>query len=212
MGVYHRWPEFQFGLLAAGDGHLLAAGNAAPLRYDEDISELPDDGWDWALFTATAQQAEGIAPNMLCALSITVDPAAQKRGLSGEMVRVMRRLAAQAGYRQLIAPVRPTWKRRYPLIPIQAYMDWRNVDGLPFDPWLRTHVRCGGQLVKPCHRSMSMQGDVAGWETWTGVPMPGSGHYVVSELLAPLQVNRDADRGIYVEPNVWTVHRLTESE
>jgi len=29
---------------------------------------------------------------------------------------------------------------------------------------------------------------------------------VAPDLLAPLQVNREADRGVYVEPNVWIEH------
>src|SRR5258708_31304265 len=36
----------------------------------------------------------------------------------------------------LIAPVRPSWKDRYPLIPIAEYAAWRRADGLPFDPWM----------------------------------------------------------------------------
>ncbi len=206
MGVYRRWPEFQFALLDPDGGRLFAGGNAAPLHFDGTAADLPDGGWDWALFTATAQHAVGTTPNLLCALSITIDPAAQGRGLSGAMVRVMRRLAAEAGLARLIAPVRPTWKNRYPLIPMATYAAWTTADGLPFDPWLRTHVRTGGRIVKPCLRSMSLQATVAGWEASTGLALPGSGHYTVPALLAPLQVNRDADRGVYVEPNVWVEH------
>lgn len=207
MDVYTRWPEFQFALLDA-DGALLAGGNAAPLAYTGALADLPDEGWDWALHTAATQAGAGTTPTLLCALSITVAATAQGRGLSGVMVRTMRELAAAAGLTHLIAPVRPTLKPRYPLIPIQTYMHWTAVEGLPFDPWLRTHVRAGGVIVKACPRSMSLQGTVEGWEQWTGLAMPGSGHYVVPELLAPLQVNRDADRGLYIEPNVWVAHAL----
>ncbi len=212
MGVYTRWPGFQFGIFDAVDGRLLAGGNAAPLAYTGDLAALPDEGWDWALHTAATQAAAGVAPTLLCALSITVEPAVQGRGLSRVMVRAMRSLAAAAGFSHLIAPVRPTLKPRYPLIPIQDYLRWTTTEGLPFDPWLRTHVRAGGVILKACPRSMSLQGDVAGWERWTGLALPGSGHYVVPELLAPLQVLRDADRGLYVEPNVWVAHTLHEGE
>lgn len=208
MGVYTHWPHYQFALLDAADGSLLAGGNAAPLAYTGALADLPDEGWDWALHTATTHVRTDVQPTLLCALSITVATAAQGRGLSGVMVRTMRELAAAAGFSHLIAPVRPTCKSRYPLIPIQAYMHWTAADELPFDPWLRTHVRAGGGVVKACPRSMSLQGNVAGWERWTGLKMPGSGHYVVPELLAPLQVNRDRDRGVYIEPNVWVAHVL----
>ena len=49
------------------------------------------------------------------------------------------------GLDALIAPVRPTWKERYPLTPIERYVLWRREDGLPYDPWLRTHERVGGE-------------------------------------------------------------------
>ncbi len=212
MGVYTRWPGFQFGIFDAVDGRLLAGGNAAPLAYTGDLADLPDEGWDWALHTAIAQDAGGVAPTLLCALSITVEPDAQGRGLSGVLVRAMRSLAADAGFRHLIAPVRPTLKPRYPLIPIQSYLRWTTAAGLPFDPWLRTHVRAGGAIVKACPRSMSLQGTVAGWEQWTGLAMPESGQYVAPELLTPLHVNREADRGLYIEPNVWVAHALHEEE
>lgn len=208
MGVYTRWPRYQFALLDAADGSLLAGGNAAPLTYTGALADLPDEGWDWALHTATAHAETGVRPNLLCALSITVAAAAQGQGLSGAMVHAMRELATADGFSHLIAPVRPTWKPRYPLIPIQTYLRWTAADGLPFDPWLRTHVRAGGVIIKACPRSMTLQGDVAGWARWTGLALPGSGHYVVPELLAPLQVNCERDRGVYIEPNVWVAHAL----
>src|SRR5690606_3308553 len=67
MGVYRRWPQFQFALLDPDSGRLLAGGNAAPLHFEGAAADLPDGGWDWALFTATAQYEAGTAPNLLCA-------------------------------------------------------------------------------------------------------------------------------------------------
>jgi hypothetical protein len=66
----------------------------------------------------------------------------------------MRDLAARSGYSSLIAPVRPTWKERYPLIPMDEYARWTREDGLPFDPWLRVHARLGAQLLEVCPASM----------------------------------------------------------
>jgi len=47
---------------------------------------------------------------------------------------------------------------------------------------------------------------VAEWESWTGLPLPGSGDYVIPDGLAVLHVDRDADLGSYHDPNVWMRH------
>ena len=35
---------------------------------------------------------------------------------------------------------------------------------------------------------------------------PQTGDYVVPGALVPVQIDRERDQGIYVEPNVWMVH------
>jgi hypothetical protein len=54
----------------------------------------------------------------------------------------------------VIAPVRPTWKERYPLISIEEYMGWRRGDGTHFDPWLRIHELVGGEIIAAAPASM----------------------------------------------------------
>ena len=43
-------------------------------------------------------------------------------------------------------------------------------------------------------------------EQWTELALPESGAYVVPGALVPIQVDRERDEGVYVEPNVWMVH------
>jgi hypothetical protein len=62
------------------------------------------------------------------------------QGLSRLLIEGMRELAGRAGFSSLIAPVRPTWKDRYSLVPMDRYARWTREDGLPFDPWLRVHA------------------------------------------------------------------------
>jgi hypothetical protein len=50
-------------------------------------------------------------------------------------------------------------------------------------------------------------GTVAQWEEWTGLTLPSTGHYVIPDGLSPLYIDREADLGTYVEPNVWVQHR-----
>jgi hypothetical protein len=49
-------------------------------------------------------------------------------------------------------------------------------------------------------------GTVAAWEEWTEMALPESGAYVVSGALVPIEIDRERDEGVYVEPNVWMVH------
>lgn len=160
------------------------------------------------MFQGEQDHAAGMAPRTACALSVTVNPAYQGKGLSRLAIEVMRAMAVEAGLSRLLAPVRPTWKARYPITPMAEYATWMNADGLPFDPWLRVHVRLGATIVKPCERSMLIAGSVAEWETWTGIQFPATGRYVAPGLLAPVEIDRPRDEGVYIEPNVWVEHRL----
>ena len=111
---------------------------------------------------------------------------------------------ASGGLRGVLAPVRPTLKERYPLIPIERYVTWRRDDGAHFDPWIRLHERVGGEILAPAPRSMVIEAPVADWEDWTAMRFPADGTYIVPGMLAPLEV-RDGV-GVHVEPNVWLRH------
>ena len=45
----------------------------------------------------------------------------------------MRDAACEHGFTELVAPVRPSWKARYPLTPMERYASWNTAQGLPFD-------------------------------------------------------------------------------
>ena len=145
-------------------------------------------------------------PNTLSALMATVSLQRRGEGLSGLLIQAMRTVAGRSGFDHLIAPVRPTWKVRYPLVPIERYMQWRREDGLPFDPWLRLHERLGGRMLAPCPESARFTATVADWESWTGMAFPESGDYVVPGALALVHIDRERDVGEHVEPNVWVRH------
>ena len=200
------WPELQLVLVDAS-GEVAAAAQSAPLFWDGDDEDLPE-GWDDQFERSVAGRAAGEKPNTLGAIQIAVAPERRGQALSGLMVEAMRASAQDAGFRALIACVRPTDKARYPLLPIATYAAWRRDDGLPFDPWLRVHVRAGGRIVHAAPHSMTIDGTVAEWQEWTGLRFPVSGPYVVAGALAPVEIDLAEDRGIYYDPNIWTVHPL----
>jgi len=193
-------PEFQFHLLDDRE-EILARARALPVRWDGSIDDLPE-GIDGAIVRGFD---EGDA-NVLCALLVQIPKDLQSRGLSRVAVEGMLELARRQGLTALIAPVRPSWKEYYPLVPIERYAGWRRADGLLFDPWMRVHERLGAAVLKPEPRSLRITGTVAEWEEWTGMTYPESGDYWFRGGLAPVAIDRDGNRGSYWEPNVWMRH------
>ncbi|MEA2023839.1 MAG: hypothetical protein U9N79_06035 [Actinomycetota bacterium] len=126
-------------------------------------------------------------------------------------VQTMRNLAVDAGIDALIAPVRPSYKERYPLTDIQRYVTWTRGDGMLFNPWLRVHQRVGASIMKVARESMTISGTVADRETWAEMRLPSSGDHIVPGALAPVKMDVENDRGRCVEPNVWMLHALTRS-
>ncbi|MFC1475492.1 GNAT family N-acetyltransferase [Candidatus Zixiibacteriota bacterium] len=207
-GLYQHFPEYQFALTTHEKEEVIAIGNSIPLAWDDDPRELPDEGWDWALQRAFADFAAGHPPDTLSAIQIIVTPKHRGQGLSSRMVREMKSIAQAQGLRSMIAPVRPSLKNRYPLIPMERYIHWRNENGLPFDPWMRVNAKLGAAIIKTCERSMRIAGTIAEWEEWTGMSFPESGEYIIPGALAPVTVDCSADRGTYIEPNVWMHHQI----
>lgn len=198
------WPDTQLVLLDANDA-IAATANTSPLAWDGTDEGLPT-GMDGQFLAAVAGHAAGTPPDTLGAVQIIVDPARRGTGLADLMLAAVRGSAVARGYRAVIACVRPTWKARYPLAPIERYARWTRSDGQPFDPWIRLHLRAGGRMARPEPASMRITGTVAEWESWTGMAFPESGAYVVPGAAAVVHIDRDADLGSYHDPNIWIVH------
>ncbi|SRR6266511_4724291 len=195
-------PQFQFHLLGEGD-EVLARARSIPVRWDGTIEDLPA-GIDGAI----ARGFDEGGANVLCALVIMVPRDLQSRGLSAAAMKGLRDIADRHGLSSLIAPVRPSWKERYPLVPIERYAAWRRPDGLFFDPWMRVHERLGATILKPEPQSLRITGTVAEWEDWTHMAFPESRDYWFPRGLATVAIDREADSGSYWEPNVWMHHSL----
>lgn len=196
--------EFQFYAWDAEREEVVAVGMAVPAAWDGDAGSLPDGGIDAVVEARFAEPRP--EPTVLCALQILIAPEQRGHGLSVRMIRRMSEIGRDHGLDTLIAPVRPTLKHLYPLTPMDRYVSWRRPDGTHLDPWLRTHERLGAKIVKVAPHSSTVPASVAEWEEWTGMTFPESGTYVVAGALAPVEIDRERDEGIYVEPNVWMVH------
>jgi len=192
-------PDFQFHVVE--DDEIVARARSIPIRWDGTVEDLPA-GIDGAI----ARGFDEGGANVLCALVIMVPRAVQGRGLSAEALKAMIEIARRQGLEALIAPVRPSWKDRYPLTSIERYATWRREDGLLLDPWMRVHERLGAEILRPEPQSLRITGTVAEWEEWTGMAFPEKGEYVFPGCLAPLAIDCEADAGRYWESNVWMRH------
>lgn len=202
--VVAEYAEFLFYAWDDEREEVIGVGHAIPAAWDGDTASLPDGGFDAVIEARFAPEPP--TPTVLCALGITIAPECRGQGLSRRMIERMAEIGSDQGLDTLIAPVRPTLKHRYPLTPIYDYLSWRRQDGTHLDPWLRTHERLGANIVKVAPESVVVTGTVAEWEEWTEMALPESGAYVVPGALVPLEIDRERDEGVYVEPNVWMVH------
>ncbi|MFF0205235.1 hypothetical protein [Streptomyces sp. NPDC005017] len=183
----------------------VAGGWGVPLRWDGTVGDLPG-GYTDALARAVEGREQGLEPDTFVICGAVVTPSLKGRGLGGEALLALRRAAEGAGLTRVLAPVRPTAKEQYAITPIESFMDRRRDDGTHLDPWIRTHERLGAEILAAAPASQTMTGTVAEWEKWTGLRLPISGEYVIPGGLSLLRVDRNADSGVYHEPNVWMRH------
>ncbi|KAK2831909.1 hypothetical protein FQN49_007045, partial [Arthroderma sp. PD_2] len=99
---------------------------------------------------------------------------------------------------------------------------------LPFDPWLRKHVRLGGRIVKVARSSMTIRGTGAEWEEWSGIDVRQRAQKAMEvrentwalgeevpltfhpqACLAPVKYYPSTYIGEYIEPNIWLFHSLS---
>ena len=206
--IYRSFPEYQFALIEENSDRVLAVGNALPLVRIDKSGNLPDGGLDWALEHCYHNLDSEKNFDTLCAFQIVVVRELLGKGLSYDAVKEMMRIGRDNGLKKLIAPVRPSLKSKFPLIPMQEYIAWKNEEGLPFDGWMRVHARLGATALGICSKSMLIEGTPDEWERWTGMKFPESGEFVVPGALVPVRIDRENGKGIYIEPNVWMVHTL----
>lgn len=198
--LFPEHADLQLLVVDARAGEVVARGRTIPFRWDGSLDDLPH-GIDDAGLRAVEEDAE---PTALSALAAEVLGSYRGQRLSSVVIAAMAEVARERGLGSLVAPVRPTWKERYPITPIDRYVRWRGDDGLPFDPWMRIHARLGASTLRAEPQSMEISHPAADWETWVEMRFPEDGEYVFPGGLAPLTVS--AGMGHYWEPNVWMLH------
>lgn len=201
-------PEYV--LFAEDDrGDVVAGAYSVPFALGaEGRGRLPARGWDEVMVWAFSDLRRERRPDTVSAISVSVAPHAQGRGLSAVMLSALRDNARARGFREVVAPVRPNAKHLEPRTPMEEYARRVRPDGLPQDPWLRVHARAGATVESVAPASMTVAASLEDWREWTGLPFDTDGEVVVPGALAPVRCEAERGYAVYVEPNVWMRHPL----
>lgn len=189
--LYEDFRELQLILYEEETDTLLGKGCTIPVAWDGRTENLSGGVVDVL--------ESGGSGNVLCALVAVVDPAQQGRRLSGLIIEGMGHIAAVHDLECLIAPVRPTWKERYPANfarALHALDAGRRPPLRPVDPrappaWRRDPRRRAALARRPRKRGRVGGVDGDGLRRERRL-RPGA--------LVPVAVDRERDEGRYVEP------------
>jgi len=195
------FPEYQLFLLNV-DNQIIGFSNTIPFFWIKTLKELPVTGWDWLMKKGIEDYEKGLKPNILGGLQVGISKEYQGRGYSKIIIKEAISLSKNKGYKKFVIPIRPTWKNKYPLIPMAKYIKWKKADKV-FDPWIRTHLNCGAKIVKICGRSMTFRGSIKDWQEWAGTYIPETGEYIVEGALRPVKMNVEKNSGLYYDENIW---------
>lgn len=195
------FPQFQRFLLS-DTSEIIAFINSIPFYYDQAHENLSDDGWDWMLAKGIHDYEDGIKANYLGGLQIIVRKEYLGMGFSREILRHAKQVFKKVSFQNLLIPIRPTKKFEHPDMSMDAYMQLK-ADQKVYDPWIRTHVKSGAEIIKICHNSMNIQGDIPFWEDILKQKISSSGNYLPHGALNPIRIDIDQNKGEYREPNIW---------
>lgn len=211
-GDTYSWDRYYEGLseflllLTDINDLLIGGGFTVPVSWNGELDDLP---LSIEKIIETGLKSKGSPVNTLIPVAALVEKRARGENISAEILKQMKLLAIEHRFQNLIVPVRPTWKTRYPLQSIESYATWQNKDGLLYDPWLRTHQRLGATVIKCVDSTLKIEGTIKDWENWTGMIFSESGEYIVKQALQPVKIDVESNVGVYHEPSVWIQHPLS---
>jgi len=195
------FPQYQLFLIDAED-NLIGFLNSIPVFWEVPLSLLPDDGWDWLVKTGIEDYEEMIIPNCLGGLQIIISREHLGKGYSRMLIAEGKALMEHFGFNHFIIPIRPTLKSQYPEMAMEDYIHFK-IDDKIYDPWIRTHLSSGANIIKVCSNAMNIKGDIPYWEQLMGHKIEQSGYHIVPGALNPVYMNLEENIGEYREDNVW---------
>ncbi|MDN4524087.1 non-ribosomal peptide synthetase [Fictibacillus fluitans] len=206
--LYKRFPDYQFSIIRE-DGEIAAVGNTVPVQWDGSVEQLPN-GWDEGLLQGLHEAGEHNSPDTLLVLAGVVNEKYQGHGLASILIEAFKHMAHGQSLKRIIVPVRPTGKTQYPDLDFPEYCSLLREDGLPVDPWLRSHIRAGGKVLQLAEKSQVVEGTIEDWKQWGLTDCTKAGSYHIQDTLQPVWMDPDNDRGVYYDPSIWVQHFLHE--
>jgi len=195
------YPEHQHFLISP-EGELIGFINTVPFQLKERLDELPDEGWDWMLTKGISDFENKQEPNLLGGLQVIVREEFQNLGYSRQIIKHCKEVLESSKLLNLVIPIRPTKKHLFPTMSMTDYMNYKKESEI-FDPWIRTHLKGGAQIVKVCERSMTIKGDIGFWEKIMNKKITKSGDHILDGALHPIRIDLKNNIGEYREPNIW---------
>ncbi len=204
--TFNYFPEHQL-FFQRENGDLIGFANTIPLWYNGSNEDLPDEGWDWMIRKGIEDYESQLQPNIVGGLQIGVLPLYRGQGYSKYILGEVKKMIAEEGYSNFILPIRPTLKHKYPEVEMEEYIQWTE-KGKIFDPWIRVHMEAGAQIIKVCHKAMSVELSIAAWEKLLGYKITRSGKIKVEGALTLVDIQLDKGIGTYIEPNIWICYNF----
>lgn len=195
------FPEYQQFLIDPNE-ELIGFINTVPFHFNKSLSELPEFGWDWMFEKAITDYETKTNPNFLGGLQVIVKSKFQGKGFSKQILNYTKNFIKSTKLLNLVIPIRPTEKHKFPQMPMTAYLKLKNENEI-YDPWIRTHIKGGAQIIKVCEKSMTMKGDIKFWESMLNKKILKSGKYKLEGALDLITIDCENNIGQYVEPNIW---------
>jgi GNAT superfamily N-acetyltransferase len=190
---------------------VLAVGFSAPMHLDDDA--LPENGWEGGVDKIISDYEQKKKPNTLMALSASVSVDARGQGLGGKILEGYLQRAQELNLSKVIAPARPISKNKFPDLTMEEYVNLYDSDtGEHRDPWIRTHIRCGGKIAgigrnsHVVHFADGSWPSVQKWQEWTGMNFNKDGFYDIPDGNAKLHIHDGI--GEYREDCIWIVYDL----
>ena len=188
--------------LISEDSDLIGFINTIPFQFNQPWSELPDTGWDWMLEKSILDYEVKLKPNYVGALQVVVRKKYQNQGYSKVILKQAKQILKDLGFEHLVIPIRPTLKHLHPNMSMDDYIDMKAEKKI-YDPWIRTHIMGGAEIIKVCNWSMTVVGEIKLWEQIMGKILANSGEYILEGALTPITIDVENNRGEYIEPNIW---------
>jgi len=195
------FPQYQK-FLVTETNQLIGFINSIPFQFNEPLDQLPAEGWDWMFEKGIYDFENHNEPNYLGGLQVIIPKKFQGLGYSKQILNHAKTVFKANNFLNLIIPIRPIKKREFPEMPMSTYMHLTE-NGEIFDPWIRTHLKGGAELLKVCERSMTMEGDIKFWESMLDQNITKSGKYELQGALELIKVDLENNKGQYIEPNIW---------